>query len=213
MERYTRMLLHFIHCLYGGLNGQVEAFLFATRLTWVTKQLQHRDIDQAVGDVAKAVPDWSGGTRIGAALKEFNFSWARRTLGWGSIVLVVSDGWDRGEPELLGREMERLQRSSRRLIWLSPLAGNEDYEPLTQGLRAATPFIDDLLPVHNLAALMDLARHLNALAGGSPSRRQRPMVAQAETEAEPEAAAPGQRSWHRDANPTFRHPLWGRGEG
>ena len=134
MERYTRMLLHFIHCLYGGLNGQVEAFLFATRLTRVTKQLQHRDIDQAVGDVAKAVPDWSGGTRIGAALKEFNFTWARRTLGWGSIVLVVSDGWDRGEPELLGREMERLQRSSRRLIWLSPLAGNEDYEPLTQGL-------------------------------------------------------------------------------
>ena len=213
MERYTRMLLHFIHCLYGGLNGQVEAFLFATRLTRVTKQLQHRDIDQAVGDVAKAVPDWSGGTRIGAALKEFNFTWARRTLGWGSIVLVVSDGWDRGEPELLGREMERLQRSSRRLIWLSPLAGNEDYEPLTQGLRAATPFIDDLLPVHNLAALMDLARHLNALAGGSPSRRQRPMGAEAEAEAEPEAAAPGQRSWHRDANPTFRHPLWGRGDG
>ena len=213
MERYTRMLLHFIHCLYGGLNGQVEAFLFATRLTRVTKQLQHRDIDQAVGDVAKAVPDWSGGTRIGAALKEFNFTWARRTLGWGSIVLVVSDGWDRGEPELLGREMERLQRSSRRLIWLSPLAGNEDYEPLTQGLRAATPFIDDLLPVHNLAALMDLARHLNALAGGSPSRRQRPMGAEAEAPAEPEAAAPGQRSWHRDANPTFRHPLWGGGRG
>ena len=191
MERYTRMLLHFIHCLYGGLNGQVEAFLFATRLTRVTKQLQHRDIDQAVGDVAKAVPDWSGGTRIGAALKEFNFTWARRMLGWGSIVLVVSDGWDRGEPELLGQEMERLQRSSRRLIWLSPLAGNENYEPLTQGLRAATPFIDDLLPVHNLAALMDLARHLNALAGGSPSRRQRPMGAAAEAEAEPEAAARG----------------------
>ena len=128
-------------------------------------------------------------------------------------MLVVSDGWDRGEPELLGREMERLQRSSRRLIWLSPLAGNENYEPLTQGLRAATPFIDDLLPVHNLAALMDLARHLNELAGGSPSRRQRPMGAGAATEAEPEAAAPGQRSWHRDANPTFRHPLWGRGDG
>ncbi len=212
MERYTRMLLHFIHSLYGGLNGQVEAFLFATRLTRVTKQLQHRDIDQAVGDVAKAVPDWSGGTRIGAALKEFNFTWARRTLGWGSIVLVVSDGWDRGEPELLGREMERLQRSARRIIWLSPLAGGAHYEPLTQGLRAATPYIDDLLPVHNLAALMDLARHLNALSTGAPERRQRPPTVEADA-SEPEAAAPAQRSWHRDANPTFRHPLWGRGEG
>ena len=212
MERYTRMLLHFIHSLYGGLNGQVEAFLFATRLTRVTKQLQHRDIDQAVGDVAKAVPDWSGGTRIGAALREFNFTWARRTLGWGSIVLIVSDGWDRGEPALLGREMERLQRSCRRLIWLSPLAGGENYEPLTQGLRAASPYIDDLLPVHNLAALMDLARHLNALTSGAPERRQRPSPAEAEP-SDPEPAAPAQRSWHRDSNPTFRHPLWGRGEG
>ena len=211
MERYTRMLLHFIHSLYGGLGGQVEAFLFATRLTRVTKQLQHRDIDQAVGDVSRAVPDWSGGTRIGAALREFNFTWARRTLGWGSVVLIVSDGWDRGEPELLGREMERLQRSCRRLIWLSPLAGDVNYEPLTQGLRAATPYVDDLLPVHNLAALMDLARHLNALSTATPERRQRPSPAASEP-SEPEPAAPPQRSWHRDANPTFRHPLWGRGE-
>ena len=168
MERYTRMLLHFIHSLYGGLDGRVEAFLFATRLTRVTRQLRHRDIDQAVGDVAKAVPDWSGGTRIGAALREFNLAWARRTLGWGAVVLIVSDGWDRGEPALLGRETERLQRSCRRLIWLSPLAGGEGYAPLTQGLRAATPYVDDLLPVHNLAALMDLARHLNALSTGAP---------------------------------------------
>ena len=211
MERYTRMLLHFIHSLYGGLNGQVEAFLFATRLTRVTKQLQHRDIDQAVGDVATAVPDWSGGTRIGAALREFNFTWARRTLGWGSIVLIVSDGWDRGDPALLGREMERLQRSCRRLIWLSPLAGGENYEPLTQGLRAASPYIDDLLPVHNLAALMDLARHLNALTSGAPERRQRPSPAEAEP-SEPEPAAPSQRSWHRDANPTFCGGA-GRGDG
>ena len=211
MERYTRMLLHFIHSLYAGLESQVEAFLFATRLTHITKQLGRRDIDEAVSEVAKAVPDWSGGTRIGAALREFNFRWARRTLGWGSIVLVVSDGWDRGEPETLREEMARLQRSSRRLIWLNPLAGAEDYEPLTQGMRAAAPCIDDLLPVHNLAALVDLARHLNGLNSGRAVRRQTHAEAPDTREAVAVKAAPVQRSWHGDANPTFRHPMWGRG--
>ncbi|MDE2861104.1 MAG: VWA domain-containing protein [Chloroflexota bacterium] len=212
MERYTRMLLHFIHSLYGGLESRVEAFLFATRLTRITKQLGRRDIDEAVSDVSKAVPDWSGGTRIGEALREFNFRWARRTLGWGSIVLIVSDGWDRGEPEALSEEMARLQRSCRRLIWLNPLAGAEDYEPLTQGMRAAAPYIDDLLPVHNLAALVDLARHLNSLDSGRAVRRQSHAEAPDESEAVAAAAAPVQRSWHRDASPTFRHPMWGRGE-
>ena len=208
MERYTRMLLHFIHSLYGGLDSQVEAFLFATRLTRVTKHLGQRDIDRAVAEVARAVPDWSGGTRIGEVLKEFNFRWVRRTLGWGSIVLIVSDGWDRGEPELLGREMARLQRSCNRLIWLNPLAGSEDYEPLTQGMQAAAPYIDDLLPVNNLAALLDLARHLNNLPSSRPARQQQ---AQRAPEAEPPVAGSSQRSWHADANPTFRHPMWGRG--
>ena len=171
MESYTRMLLHFIHSLYAGLENKVEAFLFATRLTRITKQLGQRDIDQAVDSVAKAVPDWSGGTRIGAALKEFNFKWARRTLSWGAIVLIVSDGWDRGEPEVLRAEMHRLQRSCRRLIWLNPLAGREGYATLTQGMKAAEPYIDDLLPVHNLAALIDLADHLNGLSASWPVRR------------------------------------------
>ena len=208
MERYTRMLLHFIHSLYGGLESRVEAFLFATRLTRITKQLGQRDIDQAVSEVAKAVPDWSGGTRIGAALREFNFRWARRTLGWGSIVLIVSDGWDRGEPETLSEEMARLQRSCRRLIWLNPLAGAEDYEPLTQGMRAAAPYVDDLLPVHNLAALLDLASYLNGLATSWPVRRQ---SAPPPMEAAEVVTASGQRSWHTQANPSFRHPMWGRG--
>ncbi len=214
MERYTRMLLHFIHSLYGGLDSRVEAFLFATRLTRITKQLGRRDIDEAVSDVSRAVPDWSGGTRIGEALREFNFRWARRTLGWGSIVLIVSDGWDRGEPETLAGEMERLQRSCRRVIWLNPLAGAKDYEPLTQGMRAAAPYVDDLLPVHNLAALADLARHLNGLDSGRPVRRQRhaetPETATAAASAAP-PPAPSQRSWHTAANPSFRHPAWGRG--
>ncbi len=210
MESYTRMLLHFIHSLYGGLENQVEAFLFATRLTRITKQLAHKDIDQAVGEVSKAVPDWAGGTRIGAALKEFNYRWARRTLGWGSIVLIVSDGWDRGEPDVLREEMARLQRSCRRLIWLNPLAGREGYEPLTQGMQTAEPYIDDLLPVHNLAALMDLARHLNGLSYAWPVRKQPVSTAPVNPETAV-AAEPGQRSWHTEANPSFRHPMWGRG--
>ena len=211
MESYTRMLLHFIHSLYAGLENKVEAFLFATRLTRITRQLAQRDIDQAVDGVAKAVPDWSGGTRIGAALKEFNFMWARRTLGWGSIAMIVSDGWDRGEPELLKTEMQRLQRSCRRLIWLNPLAGREGYEALTQGMRAAEPFIDDLLPVHNLSALLDLAHHLNGLSSGRSVRRQTPPIPTEKEEVLAETQ-PSQRSWHRSANPSFRHPLWGKGE-
>ena len=211
MESYTRMLLHFIHSLYAGLENKVEAFLFATRLTRITKQLAQRDIDQAVDDVAKTVPDWSGGTRIGTALKEFNFKWARRTLSWGSIVLIVSDGWDRGEPEVLSGEMSRLQRSCRRLIWLNPLAGREGYAALTQGMQAAEPYIDDLLPVHNLAALIDLADHLNGLSGSWPVRRQASPKAPTE-EKIPVEPLPTQRSWHKEANPTFRHPMWGRGK-
>ena len=213
MERYTRMLLHFIHSLYSGLESRVEAFLFATRLTRITRQLERRDIDQAVSEVSKAVPDWSGGTRIGEALREFNFRWARRTLGWGSIVLIVSDGWDRGEPEALGEEMARLQRSCRRLIWLNPLAGAEDYEPLTRGMRAAAPYIDDLLPAHNLAALLDLARHLNGLATTGPVRKQSVPPPTVDTTEATASASPGQRSWHTAGNPSFRHPMWGRGSG
>ncbi len=212
MESYTRMLLHFIHSLYAGLESRVEAFLFATRLTRVTKQLAQRNIDQAVDSVAKAVPDWSGGTRIGAALKEFNFRWARRTLSWGSIVLIVSDGWDRGEPEMLSAEIQRLQRSCRRLIWLNPLAGREGYEASTRGMQAAEPFIDDLLPVHNMAALIDLAHHLNDLSDSWPVRRQMPPRGVEREEALAETAPQQQRSWYGGANPTFRHPLWGRGQ-
>jgi hypothetical protein len=211
MERYTRMLLHFIHSLYGGLDNQVEAFLFATRLTRVTGHLDHRDIDQAVADVSKAVPDWSGGTRIGQVLKTFNFEWARRTLGWGSVVVIVSDGWDRGGPELLGREMARLQRSCNHLIWLNPLAGSDEYQPSTAGMQAALPYIDDLMPVNNLASLEDLARHLNDLSTSRPVRRQQYQFSAVTVE--PAVPEPRQRSWHKDANPTFRHPMWGRGDG
>ena len=211
MERYTRMLLHFIHSLSGGLD-RVESFLFATRLTRTTGQLAHRGIDQAVTEVSHTVPDWAGGTRIGDALREFNFRWARRVLGWGSVVLIISDGWDRGEPEMLHSEMARLQRSCHRLTWLNPLLGSPEYEPLTRGMQAALPFVDDMLPVHNLASLEELAQHLSTLSPERPARRQQTAVAVA-VEPEPEPEPSRQRSNYKDANPTFRHPMWGKGTG
>jgi uncharacterized protein with von Willebrand factor type A (vWA) domain len=163
MERYTRLLLHFIYSLSAGMESQVEAFVFSTRLSRITRPLRNRDIDRALRDVARAVPDWSGGTRIGDALKSFNFDWARRVLGRGAVVLVISDGWDRGDPELLAREMGRLRRSCYRLIWLNPLLGAPQYEPLTRGIQAALPHIDDFLPIHNLSSLEELANHLAGL--------------------------------------------------
>ena len=172
MERYARLLLHFIYSLTSGLDQPVESFVFSTRLTCITRQLHERDIDQALREVTHAVPDWSGGTRIGEALKTFNFDWGRRVLGRGAVVLLISDGWDRGNVDLLRVEMARLQRSCSRLIWLNPLLGSPEYEPLTRGMQAALPYIDDFLPVHNLASLEDLAQRLSVLNQHPPERRQ-----------------------------------------
>ena len=207
MERYTRMLLHFIHTLSRRLD-RVEAFLFATRLTRITRFLKHRGVDETVNEVAKAVPDWAGGTRIGETLKTFNFRWLRRVLGSGSVVLIISDGWDRGETELLVREAARLQRSCHRLIWLNPLLGSPDYQPLTKGMQAALPYADDFLPVHNLNSLEALALHLNNL---SPQRILGPQyrrVPPPEPEPQPEPKELPEIDPSRA--PTFRHPLWGR---
>jgi uncharacterized protein with von Willebrand factor type A (vWA) domain len=173
MERYTRLLLHFVYSLTEGLEQQVEAFVFSTRLTRITRQLRDRDVDKALQEVALIVHDWSGGTRIGEAVKCFNYDWGRRVLGRGAVVLLISDGWDRGDPDLLHKEIGRLQRSCNRLIWLNPLLGSPRYEPLTRGMQAALPNIDDFLAVHNLASLEDLAIHLARLtAAKRPSRRQ-----------------------------------------
>lgn len=172
MERYTRLFLFFLYGLARGLDRRVEAFLFGTRLTRVTRELSGRDPSHALAEVSRAVPDWSGGTRIGESLKAFNFRWSRRVLSGGAIVLVISDGWDRGETDLLASEMARLQRSCHRLIWLNPLLGSPDYEPLTRGIRAALPFVDDFLPVHNLASLEDLSHRLEAIPRSRPGRRQ-----------------------------------------
>ena len=173
MERYTRLLLHFIYSLAEGLDQQVEAFAFSTRLTRITRQLRGRDVEHALRQVSQAVPDWSGGTRTGEALKAFNFDWGRRVLGRGAVTLLISDGWDRGEVELLRAEMARLQRSCHRLIWLNPLLCSPEYEPLTRGMQAALPYVDDFLPVHNLASLEDLAGRLADLDQRRHSRRVR----------------------------------------
>ena len=165
MERYTRLLLHFVYGLTLGLNQPVESFVFGTRLTRITRHLEYEDVEQALREVSGAVHDWAGGTRIGESLKAFNFIWGRRVLGHGAVVLIISDGWDRGDPELLSHEMARLQRNCHRLIWLNPLLGSPEYEPLTRGIQAALPYVDDFLPVHNLASLEELADKLAALGG------------------------------------------------
>jgi uncharacterized protein with von Willebrand factor type A (vWA) domain len=162
MERYSRMLLHFIHTVAEG-ERRVEAFVFATRFTRLTREMARYGVGSAE-KIPAHVPDWGGGTRIGDAIRTFNVQWRRRVLPAGAIVLLISDGWDRGEPDLLAREMARLQRSCRRLIWLNPLLGAPGYQPMTRGMRAALPFVDDFLPAHNLDSLEALAAHLSTVS-------------------------------------------------
>ena len=163
MERYSRMLLHFAHAVTRR-HQRVETFLFATRLTRVTRELRVAGADEAIAAVSGSVTDWSGGTRIGGVVREFHQRWGRRVLHRGPVVLLISDGWDRGDPVELAHQIARLQRSCHRLIWLNPLIGTTGYAPLTRGLQAALPFVDDFLPARTLNNLADLALHLNALA-------------------------------------------------
>jgi len=162
MERYSRMLLQFAHAVTRR-HQRVETFLFSTRLTRVTRELRLSGPDDAIASVSRAVTDWSGGTRIGQAVREFHQRWSRQVLHRGPVVLIISDGWDRGDPVELGEQIARLQRSCHRLVWLNPLIGTADYAPLTRGLQAALPFVDDFLPARTLNNLADLALHLNAL--------------------------------------------------
>jgi uncharacterized protein len=163
MERYSRMLLLFAHAVMKR-RPRVEAFVFSTELTRVTRQLRRGRPDAALAALSRAVHDWSGGTRIGFALRSFNQRWARQVLTGGPVVLLISDGWDRGEPAQLAREIARLQRSCHRLVWLNPLLGTENYAPLTRGLQAALPFVDDFLAARTLTNFEELASHLNTLA-------------------------------------------------
>jgi len=159
MERYSRVLLQFIYMVSSHID-RVESFVFGTRLTRITRQLRHRDINHALSEASRTVNDWAGGTRIGESIRTFNYRWARRVLNQGAVVLIISDGWDRGDVEVLRTEMDRLHRSCYRLIWLNPLLGDEDYQPVVRGIQAALPHVDDFLPVHNLASLEQLAKLL-----------------------------------------------------
>ncbi len=178
MEPYTRMVLHLLHTLHHT-GVEVQTFVFATRLSWISPDLKRRSVDAALARVTQHVQDWSGGTRIGEAIKTFNFRWARRVLPSGAVVLVLSDGWDRGDLELLRREMARLQRSCYRLIWLSPVplpAAVSSSDAMALGLRVALPFVDDWMPVYNLVTLEGLAVALANLRATRPLRRQHPLV-------------------------------------
>lgn len=168
MERYTRLLLIFAHAI--ARREDVETFVFSTRLSRITRLLRQRDIDRALEHVSKRVHDFSGGTRIGRALAEFNRVWARRVLGHGAVVIIISDGWDRGDPEQLGTELARLRRLAYRLIWLNPLLGSEGYQPVTRGMAAALPHCDDFLAAHNVDALDELGRLLASLDRRRPIR-------------------------------------------
>ncbi len=171
MERYTRMLLLFLHALVQASGQPLEVFLFGSRLTRVTPMLAQRDPDLALDALGRTVPDWSGGTRIGHCLHVFNRHWGKRVLGRGAVVVIISDGWDQGEPELLAAEMERLQKRCHRLLWLNPLLGLPGYQPLTRGMQAALPYVDDFLPADSLASLEALARRLGRLPLSRAPRR------------------------------------------
>jgi uncharacterized protein len=163
MERHSRLLLRFVQALSATHAVKTESFVFGTRLTRVTRLLRDRDRDRALARVADSVTDWAGGTRIGESFHEFNVKWARRTLRTSGVVIVVSDGWDRGDPALVAIEAARLRRNCHRLVWLNPLAGTAGYQPLAAGMRAAFPYIDDFLAAGTVASLERLGE---VLAGG-----------------------------------------------
>jgi uncharacterized protein with von Willebrand factor type A (vWA) domain len=163
MSRYSRLFLHFMHSVTND-RDRVHTFVFGTRLTNVTRYLKYRDVDLALEWVGEAVSDWSGGTRIGHCLAEFNRLWSRRVLGQGAVVLLITDGLDRDAGAGLAREMDRLHRSCRRLIWLNPLLRYEGFEPRSLGMKAMLPYIDEFRPVHNLDSLEGLIAALSAPA-------------------------------------------------
>jgi uncharacterized protein len=162
MEAYSRALVLFLHALMQTGRG-VEAFAFGTRLTRLTPDLAGRDPESALRAASARVADWSGGTRIGASLKTFNDEWGRRALTRGAVVVIASDGWEREEATVVGQEMARLERQAYAVVWVNPLRGHPDYQPLAGGMRAALPYVDRFLSGHNLASLEELADVLTGI--------------------------------------------------
>lgn len=161
MESYTRALLLFLHSAVAARH--VEVFAFGTRLTRLTVALRTRDPESALQRASATVVDWAGGTLIGASLKTFNDQWGHRAISRGAVVVIASDGWERQDPELVGREMARLARTAYAVVWVNPLKGHAEYQPLGAGMAAALPYIDRFLPGHNIASLEDLAAALSGI--------------------------------------------------
>jgi uncharacterized protein len=155
MEPYARALLRFLHAAVVG-RGRVEAFAMGTRLTRITRELSSRDPDAALGAAARRVVDWSGGTRLGEGLREFNDRWGVRGMARGAVVVILSDGWDRGDPAVLGEQMARLARVAYRVVWVNPLKATPEYAPLARGMAAALPYVDEFVEGHSLASLEHL---------------------------------------------------------
>ena len=156
MEPYSRALVRFLHAAVVG-RGRIEAFALGTRLTRLTRELSSRDPDAALSRAARSVPDWSGGTRLGEGLRAFNDQWGVRGMARGSVVVILSDGWDRGDPALLGEQMQRLQRVAYRTVWVNPLKASPGYAPLAAGMAAALPYVDEFVEGHSLDSLQKLA--------------------------------------------------------
>ncbi|WP_299499107.1 VWA domain-containing protein [uncultured Roseobacter sp.] len=164
MSQYSRVVLHFLHAVANAKGAgwaKVHAFTFGTRLTNITRHLKHRDVDAALAAAGAEAQDWEGGTRIGQCLESFNRDWSRRVMGQGAVVLLITDGLDRDDPDALARHMERLHLSSRRLIWLNPLLRWEGFAPKAQGIRAMLPHVDSFRAGHSIASLEDLALSLS----------------------------------------------------
>jgi uncharacterized protein with von Willebrand factor type A (vWA) domain len=176
MEQHSRFALRFVHAL-ARLDVRTEAFVFGTRLTRITPHLRHRDADRALGEVAASVRDWAGGTQIGTALHVFNRQWARRVLRSSAIVIIVSDGWDRGDPRTVEREMALLRRRCHRIVWLNPLAATAGYQPRTAGMVAALPHIDDFRAIGSIASLAELGQLLAGEVDDGRSRAVSPILA------------------------------------
>ncbi len=170
MTQYSRMLLHFMHALTND-RDRVHTFVFGTRLTNITRFMRYKDVDEALDAVSEKVEDWSGGTRIGATIAEFNKSWSRRVLGQGAVVLLISDGLDRDPSDGLGIQMERLHKSCRQLIWLNPLLRYDGFEPRAAGIKAILPHTDIFRTVHNLQSLHDLSEILSSPDQSQPVQR------------------------------------------
>ena len=163
MERYTRILLHFMHTLARSLY-QVESFVYSTDITRITRQIRQKNVDDALEDIGQTVLQWGGGTMTGECLRRFNWVWSRRVLGRGAIVILITDGWDRGDIPLLHSEMARLGLACKRLIWLNPLLDVPEYQPLTRGAQALLPYVQDFLPITNLANLEGIVAALQNLS-------------------------------------------------